>query len=196
MAPEQTEATPATPPSLGEVKERNKLILGFGRLVVKLLLPLLAVGGVGTGTYAAISQRGDKQQVSTSYEQFAERFNRTLEQLDQMRLRQAEHNEDLLKLRLALHEVNDRLRTLETPTHRPSHASKPPKLAKGGNSPTVALPASRPAVTPPASLPTVAKRWSVLDDLLAKKAAKPAPLPAFKAQRAPARFDMAAQQKK
>jgi hypothetical protein len=173
--PTSPEDVPARePPPPRQVKERNKLILGLGQLLVKLALPVLAAGGAGTGTYAALSRHGDKQQVSTSYEQFAERFNRTLEQLDQMRLRQMENSEDQLKLRLALHEVDDRLRALEHRSAVVAPVARPPKPPKAG-------------VTPPP--PTA------MDDLLTKKAPKRAPLPAFKSQQAPVRFDLAIQKK-
>lgn len=163
-------------------KEKSRLILGLSKLAVKVLVPLLAAGGVGTGTYAALRQRDDKQQVSTSYEQIAARFNSTLDQLDQMRLRQAEHNEDMLRLRLALHEIDDRLRTVERRTRPMVAVAKPPKPPKGG---VVSPPPPPPA---PASQPKTS-----LEDLLTKRHYPP--LPAFKAQKAPVRFDLAAQKK-
>jgi len=177
-----------------KLTERNKLILGTGQLLVKLFLPVLAAGGLSTGTYAALAHHSDQQKVSTSYEQLAGKFNQTLEQLDQMRLRQVEHNEDLLRLRLALRELDDRLHTVErhhvvaikrnpvSPTTRPTKKLPSDMVLKPDT--------DRDGVVdePPAALPRVA-----VDAVIDRPVTKAVPLPAFKTQRAPAKFDVAGQ---
>ena len=179
-----------------KLTERNKLILGIGQLLVKLFLPVLAAGGLGTGTYAAVAHHSDQQKVSTSYEQLAGRFNQTLEQLDQMRLRQVEHNEDLLRLRLALRELDDRLHTVER--HRVVAVMKKNPVSSPTTHPTK-KPPSDAVLKPdtdrdgivdesPVALPRVA-----VDAVIDRPVTKTVPLPAFKTQRAPAKFDVAGQ---